>query len=175
MIFMSTIIRSRVIRRRMPHRCLDGPVLCSWIWRSDLHAKNSDKERKSGRARNIMSTISRHILCRIWSITRSHYTEMIRACDHVTRGRAAGQVSRTDSPPRAPGLTARDAILITYGDQVRAPAQAPLQTLSDFCAVHLSDVVSGIHILPFYPYSSDDGFSIIDYHEVNPALAPAGY
>jgi len=72
--------------------------------------------------------------------------------------------------PRAPGLTARDAILITYGDQVRASEQAPLQTLADFCATHLRDVVSGIHILPFYPYSSDDGFSIIDYRAVNPAL-----
>ena len=72
--------------------------------------------------------------------------------------------------PRALGLTERDAILITYGDQVRAPDQAPLQTLADFCATHLRDVVSGIHILPFYPYSSDDGFSIIDYRAVNPTL-----
>ena len=72
--------------------------------------------------------------------------------------------------PRVTGLTARDAILITYGDQVRAPDQAPLQTLADFCATHLRDVVNGIHILPFYPYSSDDGFSIIDYRAVNPAL-----
>ncbi|MEW5719281.1 MAG: sugar phosphorylase [Chloroflexota bacterium] len=73
-------------------------------------------------------------------------------------------------PPRAPGLTARDAILITYGDQVRAPHQVPLRTLADFCATHLRDVVSGVHILPFYPYSSDDGFSVLDYRVVNPAL-----
>jgi len=72
--------------------------------------------------------------------------------------------------PRASGLTERDAILITYGDQVRAPDQAPLQTLADFCAAHLCDVVSGVHILPFYPYSSDDGFSVIDYRAVNPTL-----
>ena len=72
--------------------------------------------------------------------------------------------------PRAPELTARDAILITYGDQVRAPNQAPLHTLADFCATHLRGIVNGIHVLPFYPYSSDDGFSIIDYRAVNPAL-----
>jgi sucrose phosphorylase len=31
-------------------------------------------------------------------------------------------------------------------------------------------VVNGVHLLPFYPYSSDDGFSVIDYKQVNPAL-----
>jgi sucrose phosphorylase len=29
-------------------------------------------------------------------------------------------------------------------------------------------LVPGVHILPFFPYSSDDGFSIIDYEQVNP-------
>jgi sucrose phosphorylase len=67
-------------------------------------------------------------------------------------------------------LTARDAILITYGDQVRTPGESPLQTLADFCARHLREVVSGVHILPFFPYSADDGFSVIDYRAVNPAL-----
>jgi glycosidase len=67
-------------------------------------------------------------------------------------------------------FTERDAILITYGDQVRAPGAPPLQTLADFCARHLHDVVSGIHILPFFPFSSDDGFAVMDYRAVNPAL-----
>ena len=31
-------------------------------------------------------------------------------------------------------------------------------------------MVDDIHLLPFYPYSSDDGFSVIDYKQVNPAL-----
>ncbi|MBI4786505.1 MAG: sugar phosphorylase [Chloroflexi bacterium] len=74
-------------------------------------------------------------------------------------------------PPRpARALTARDAILITYGDQVREPGAPPLLTLADFCARHLAGLVSGIHILPFYPYTSDDGFSVTDYRAVNPAL-----
>lgn len=67
-------------------------------------------------------------------------------------------------------LDAHDAILITYGDQVRSPDAAPLQSLAEFCERHLRGVVSGIHILPFYPYSSDDGFSVIDYRAVDPAL-----
>jgi sucrose phosphorylase len=64
-------------------------------------------------------------------------------------------------------LNERDAILITYGDQVRAPGESPLHTLADFGAAHLRELVSTIHLLPFYPYSSDDGFSVIDFRAVN--------
>ncbi len=72
--------------------------------------------------------------------------------------------------PRAASLTERDAMLITYGDQVHEANAPPLRTLADFCARHLAGVVSGVHILPFYPYTSDDGFSVVDYRAVNPAL-----
>ncbi len=71
-------------------------------------------------------------------------------------------------------LTERDAILITYGDQLHEPDRVPLRTLAEFCEQHLRGVVDGLHILPFYPYSSDDGFSVIDYKQVNPALGSWG-
>lgn len=67
-------------------------------------------------------------------------------------------------------LTERDAMLITYGDQVRHAPEAPLRTLAAFSDRHLSGLVSCIHLLPFYPYSSDDGFSVIDYRQVNAEL-----
>ena len=67
-------------------------------------------------------------------------------------------------------LTERDSILITYGDQVQSSGQNPLQTLSAFCKQNLAGVVNGIHILPFYPWTSDDGFSVLDYREVDPDL-----
>jgi glycosidase len=67
-------------------------------------------------------------------------------------------------------LSERDVILITYPDQVRQPAQPPLKTLADFCETHLRGTISGIHILPFYPSSSDDGFSVMDYRVVDPSL-----
>lgn len=81
----------------------------------------------------------------------------------------AGPASSVIRSPSS-SLTERDAILITYGDQVRAPGEPPLQTLAEFCARHVRDVVSGIHILPFFPFSSDDGFAVMDYRAVNPAL-----
>src|SRR5687767_15988328 len=67
-------------------------------------------------------------------------------------------------------LTERDSILITYGDQVQTPGEKPLQTLSQFCKQYLTNVIQGIHILPFYPWTSDDGFSVVDYRKVDPAL-----
>lgn len=67
-------------------------------------------------------------------------------------------------------LSERDAFLITYGDQVQTPGQLPLQTLAEFCETHLLGAVTGIHILPFFPWSSDDGFSVKDYRIVDPKL-----
>lgn len=77
--------------------------------------------------------------------------------------------------PRVPDriaqpLTERDTLLISYADQVRVQDQAPMQTLAAFCEVHLRESVSGVHILPFYPSSSDDGFAVKDYFAVDPAL-----
>ncbi len=68
----------------------------------------------------------------------------------------------------------KDAILITYGDMVQSADAAPLATLGDFLKQWLDGVVSTVHLLPFFPYSSDDGFSVIDYRAVNPALGNWG-
>jgi len=73
-------------------------------------------------------------------------------------------------PARDGSLTERDSILITYGDQVQAADEKPLRTLGAFCESYLSGIISGIHILPFYPWTSDDGFSVVDYRRVDPAL-----
>ena len=58
-------------------------------------------------------------------------------------------------------VTERDAILITYGDSLQEDDQPPLRTLHRFLREHLHGVLSTVHILPFFPYSSDDGFSVI--------------
>jgi len=63
-----------------------------------------------------------------------------------------------------------DTILITYGDSLLRKSKQPLQTLHRFAGDHFKDVFSGIHILPFFPYSSDDGFSVVDFHTVRSDL-----
>ncbi|HXM55865.1 MAG TPA: sugar phosphorylase [Candidatus Dormibacteraeota bacterium] len=80
---------------------------------------------------------------------------------------AAGSVA---AAARHLPLTQRDALLITYGDQVREPDAPPLQTLGEFLEEHAAGAISGVHVLPFYPSSSDDGFSVIDYRAVDPEL-----
>lgn len=67
-------------------------------------------------------------------------------------------------------LSEKDTILITYGDQLQRVNEAPLTTLKFFLDNHLKGVINSVHILPFYPYSSDDGFSVINYSEVEPKL-----
>lgn len=63
-----------------------------------------------------------------------------------------------------------DIAVITYGNTVKNPGEVPLRTLSNFLHRYLSELISIVHILPFYPFSSDDGFSVVDYSSVNAEL-----
>jgi len=67
-------------------------------------------------------------------------------------------------------FTERDAILITYGDLVRDVKQLPLETLAELSRKYLKDVFNILHILPFFPSSSDRGFAIRDFRQVDPHL-----
>lgn len=60
-----------------------------------------------------------------------------------------------------------DIVLITYADSVQKDGQKPLVTLHQFLEDCLSETVSSVHILPFFPFSSDDGFAVMDYLAVN--------
>lgn len=69
--------------------------------------------------------------------------------------------------PRFNPLSERDMILIAYADHVQNPGLTPLATLHRFLKSYLADLINTVHLLPFYPYSSDDGFSVIDYRTVD--------
>lgn len=64
----------------------------------------------------------------------------------------------------------RDIVLITYGDSLHKKGDAPLNTLYKFAKRYLKGVFSTVHILPFFPFSSDDGFSVKDFFSVNADL-----
>ena len=66
-------------------------------------------------------------------------------------------------------LSSKDVVLITYADMVQGAedGQSPFSSLRHFCTSRLKGAVSTIHILPFYPWTSDDGFSVVDYREVS--------
>jgi glucosylglycerate phosphorylase len=63
-----------------------------------------------------------------------------------------------------------DVWLIAYGDHVTEPERAPLATVRDFLARHTDGAVTGLHLLPHYPATSDDGFAVADFAAVDPAL-----
>ncbi|MGC1275918.1 MAG: alpha-amylase family glycosyl hydrolase [Planctomycetaceae bacterium] len=67
--------------------------------------------------------------------------------------------------------TQRDAVLITYADIVRGEAASPLEQLRQFLvAEQLEQVLTTVHLLPFSPSTSDDGFSVVDYRAVDPKI-----
>lgn len=72
--------------------------------------------------------------------------------------------------PRKKGWDETDVVLITYADQFSAPGEKRLATLQRFFEAWLKPLFSHIHLLPFYPWSSDDGFSVVDYHRGKPAV-----
>ena len=63
-----------------------------------------------------------------------------------------------------------DVVLITYGDTLNHPGETPLKTLNRFLTSRLKQVFSTVHFLPFFPFSSDDGFSVMDFFNINPEL-----
>ena len=63
-----------------------------------------------------------------------------------------------------------DVVLITYGDSLKKEGEAPLATLHEFANQYLKGAISNVHFLPFFPYSSDDGFSVMDFFEIDPEL-----
>ena len=75
----------------------------------------------------------------------------------------------TPSPTEGAKWDERDVVLITYADQLSAEGATPLAALREWLVGQgLDRVLSTVHLLPFCPYSSDDGFSVIDYLEVDP-------
>lgn len=67
---------------------------------------------------------------------------------------------------RKPHWDESDVVLITYADQFHSVNEKPLPTFNRFWSRRLREIFSHVHLLPFYPWSSDDGFSVMDYYQV---------
>jgi len=81
---------------------------------------------------------------------------------------AMGLDPEADPPPaHQNNWSQADVVLITYADTVQRADEKPLVTLKRFLDDCLRESVTAVHILPFFPYSSDDGFAVMDYLAVN--------
>jgi sucrose phosphorylase len=98
--------------------------------------------------------------------------ERIAALARDRRAELSAAGALRGGPGAEGSFTEKDALLIAYGDMVSDPSgiRAPLRILSDFLAERGRGLFSYVHALPFFPYSSDDGFSVIDYRAVDPRL-----
>jgi sucrose phosphorylase len=77
-----------------------------------------------------------------------------------SRGRALGNTLWNET----------DTLVITYGNTIVDGQHKPLDLLRDFLDRYIKGVISGVHILPFFPFTSDDGFAVTDYRVVNSQL-----
>ncbi len=77
---------------------------------------------------------------------------------------------RGKSPNYQSWVDESTAYLITYGDSIRREGEPTLSTMKTFADKYLKGAISNIHILPMFPYTSDDGFSVVDYRKVEPNL-----
>jgi len=72
--------------------------------------------------------------------------------------------------PFANHWSEQDVALITYADSIKSSKQAPLRDLAEFVRERLGDAVSIVHVLPYFPWTSDDGFAVSDYLKVHSDL-----
>lgn len=104
-------------------------------------------------------------------LAESYMPELARVCKVYYAHKPPEMVEKERDFDPIERFTEEDVILITYGDIMHDEKESsPLTTLSKFCGLHLKQAVNTLHILPFFPYSSDRGFSVVDFETVDPRL-----
>jgi len=104
------------------------------------------------------------------TVAASYMPELERILDVYYAHKLQELIDSEKKLQPAERFTEKDVILITYGDLVHSDKFPPLKTLTKFCDDYLEGTINTIHILPFFPYSSDRGFSIIDFETVDTHL-----
>ncbi len=100
--------------------------------------------------------------------------EIERICKVYCSYKAARMIESEKKFDPKERFTEQDVVLITYSDLIYEEGVSPLTTLSKFCGIYLKQAINTIHILPFFPYSSDKGFSVLDFETVDPMLGNWG-
>lgn len=111
-----------------------------------------------------------------WQIIEQRLTEVYgsnSAIEIVSQLKklAADFKFRVSTDITAKKLTEKDIALVVYANSIidRTGQKKPLQVLADFIdQFKLNEVFTIVHILPFYPWDTDRGFSVVDYYQVNP-------
>ncbi len=141
-------------------------------WRRHLHLKEPDYTRP------LLEIPPEHKQALLEKLTFLYGKEGAQACypelERIVRVYYAHKTPEMIEDEKgfdpAERFTERDLILITYGDMVYSPGKKPLHALTDLAQAFFHRLINTIHLLPFFPYSSDRGFAVIDFEEVDPNL-----
>tara|TARA_R110002096_G_scaffold165814_4_gene334667 strand:+ start:708 stop:2441 length:1734 start_codon:yes stop_codon:yes gene_type:complete len=112
------------------------------------------------------------LLQRVTLHVESIYADVQSVTDYKHVAEQLIQAADIEDDPLAPVEPVKywdqsDVAMITYADTIRENDMAPLQVLHTFLDEYCKDIINMVHILPFFPFSSDDGFAVIDYLKVN--------
>jgi len=94
--------------------------------------------------------------------------ERILKVHHAHKPRGLIEAEKDFDPKER--FTEKDMVLITYGDMIHGKGSTPLATLHNFVNAYNRGAINTLHILPFFPYSSDRGFAVVDFKTVDPNL-----
>lgn len=103
---------------------------------------------------------------------KTYLQELYPDCWNTVYGQIQELIEKWKKEMQAshPKVGKEDVMLITYGDGIRQNGEAPLATLGTFLKEELNGTVNCVHLLPMFPYTSDDGFAVTDFREINPDL-----
>jgi len=104
------------------------------------------------------------------SVANAYMPELERILDVYYAHKTEALIEKKKGFDPKERFTQEDVILITYGDLLRGEERTPLADLAKFCDTYLEGTINTLHLLPFFPYSSDRGFSITDFETVDPNL-----
>ena len=94
--------------------------------------------------------------------------ERILKVHHAHKPKVLRELEKDCEPTER--FTERDVVLITYGDVIKAEKGNTLEALHRFIQRYNPGTINTIHLLPFFPYSSDRGFSVVDFKAVDPKM-----
>ncbi|MBC2123259.1 sugar phosphorylase [Listeria marthii] len=89
------------------------------------------------------------------------YLEKMLACAESYSNNSRGPIDT---------ISEKNVYLIAYGDSIFEKNKHPLQTLNEFLQEYAQDVITDVHLLPIFPSTSDDGFSVTDYKQIDEQL-----
>ncbi len=163
-------------REREIHLTQEGPVYRKEeekpVERSRFHTLEADFKRPLYRIKEKTRACIRETLTSLYGKRKAERYlpefERILRVYHAYKTKEMIEWEKGITP--ADRFTEQDAVLITYGDLVKDEHRKPLQTLLEISTRYLRGVFNTIHILPFFPYSSDRGFAVMDFRQIDPNL-----